>query len=44
VDTAATRLNEFLSKVVPVLEPCIPGRELQAVAGQLPCKQSSIPQ
>lgn len=29
VDEAGSRLNEFLSKLVPILDPFIPGKELQ---------------
>jgi exosortase D (VPLPA-CTERM-specific) len=35
VDEAVARLNEFISKVVPILDPFIPGREPQSVAGRI---------
>jgi len=35
MDRASSRLNEFLSKVLPILESFIPGRELPAGPGNL---------
>ena len=41
VEEAETRLKEFLTKVVPILDPFIPGRELQSGAGRLSRMQTS---